>query len=304
MTQGWTKFAADLGRHPAQNFSSTASKSRRSEDYSADSRSHARSDSGIPGRKPLAHAASGAVKASLSGQLRIEYETIAVMIFARYAVLPAIAATFVGALAALGAPAAEPDPVDLRIEVYGFAGLHVLTNRTRVATSGDRYTIATDLDTRGVAAVFVDLTSHSEVRGRLTHNAVQPDAYHGDVLQNGRDRHYRIDYRSDGTVASDQTPPSAALRSSAAVDQMRGTVDQLTAFFVLERQLAQRGSCGLVIPVFDGLSRYNLRFTDAQPETLSPQGSQRFAGPTLACNIIREDVADFPGDRDANGGDL
>src|SRR4029077_6760313 len=109
-------------------------------------------------------------------------------------------------------------------------------------------------------------------------------------------------YRADGTVASDQTPPSPALRSAAATDQMRGTVDQLTAFFILERQLAQRGSCGLVVPVFDGLSRYNLRFTDAQPETLSAEGHQRFAGPTLVCGIRREDVVGFPGGQDANGG--
>jgi hypothetical protein len=122
------------------------------------------------------------------------------------------------------------------------------------------------------------------------------------VRRNGSDSRYRIDYRADGTVASDQTPPSPALHSAAAVDHIRGTVDQLTAFFIVERRLAQRGSCGMVVPVFDGLSRYNLRFTDAQPETLSPEGRQRFAGPTLVCNIHREDVVGFPGGQDANGG--
>ncbi len=224
------------------------------------------------------------------------------MVVSRRSVLAIIALSILGAIAALAAPAAEADPIELRIEIFGFAGFHVLTNRTRVAASGDRYTIATDLDTRGLASVFVNLTSHSEVRGRLTHDAAHPDAYHGDVRRNGADSHYRIDYRTDGTVASDQTPPSPALRSAAAADQMRGTVDQLTAFFILERQLAQRGSCGLVVPVFDGLSRYNLRFTDAQAETLSPEGRQRFAGPTVACNIRREDVAGFPANQDANGG--
>jgi hypothetical protein len=224
------------------------------------------------------------------------------MVVSRYSTLVTIALSISGAIAAFAAPAQEADPVQLRIEVYGFAGFHVLTNRTSVAASGDRYSIATDIDTRGIASVFIDLTSHSEVRGRLTHDAAHPDAYHGDVRRNGTDRHYRIDYRTDGTVASDQTPPSAALQSSAAVDQMRGTVDQLTAFFILERQLAQRGSCGLVVPVFDGLSRYNLRFTDAQAETLSPEGPQRFAGPAVACNISREDVVGFPANQDANGG--
>ena len=45
----------------------------------------------------------------------------------------------------------------------------------------------------------------------------------------------------------------------------RGTVDQLTAYFVLERQLAQSGRCALVVPVFDGSGLYNVRFTDINP---------------------------------------
>jgi hypothetical protein len=55
------------------------------------------------------------------------------------------------------ASAAEGDRVDARFEIYGFAGFHVLTNRTSVQESGERYAIATDLDTRGLASVFVDL---------------------------------------------------------------------------------------------------------------------------------------------------
>jgi hypothetical protein len=219
-----------------------------------------------------------------------------IMFFARLARLAAIAATAFLTLGALAAPAQEADPIELRIEIYGFAGFHVLTNRTRVVASGDRYTIATDLDTRGIASVFVDLTSHSEVHGRLVKDGVRPAGYHSEVRRNGTDRNYRIDYRADGSVASDQTPPVAALQTSAAAAQMRGTVDQLTAFYLLERHLTQSGNCALVVPVFDGLSRYNLRFTSAGSETLSPDGRQHFSGPTEACYVKREDVDGFPTD--------
>ena len=40
--------------------------------------------------------------------------------------------------------------------------------------------------------------------------------------------------------------------------QVHGTVDQLTAYFIVERQLAQRGTCTLTVPVFDGSALYNL----------------------------------------------
>src|SRR5205807_10061227 len=95
----------------------------------------------------------------------------------------------------------EPDRIDLRIEVYGFAGFHLLTNRTSVAASADQYSIAMDLDTRGIASVFVDLRSHSEVRGRIGRDAAHPEAYRGDVRRNGVDRSYRVDYRAEGAVA-------------------------------------------------------------------------------------------------------
>ncbi len=192
----------------------------------------------------------------------------------------------------------EPDRVDLRIEVFGFAGFHILTNRTSVAASGDQYSIAMDLDTRGIARVFVDLTSHSEVRGRIGGNAAQPEAYRGDVHRNGVDRSYRVDYRQEGAVATVWKPPAREWQSSASVDQVRGTVDQLTAYFILERQLARRGSCTLAVPVFDGHSRYNLRFSDAKTEKIAADNGQGFSGDTHVCDVTREEVVGLPDDHD------
>ena len=80
------------------------------------------------------------------------------MIFARFAFLAVITSTSLFAPALLRAPAAEIDRIDARFERYGFAGFHVLTNRTTVQEVGDRYAITMDLDTRGLASVFVNLT--------------------------------------------------------------------------------------------------------------------------------------------------
>src|SRR6266581_9140808 len=132
--------------------------------------------------------------------------------------------------AALPASATEPERVEARFEIFGFAGLHVLTNRTTVQERGDYYAIATDLDTRGLASVFVDLTSHSEVHGKLARDTPLPDAYRADVRRNGDDRHYGVDYRGDGAVTNVSMAPSSERPFFVAAEQMRGTVDQLTAF--------------------------------------------------------------------------
>ncbi len=187
------------------------------------------------------------------------------MIFARPRFLTAL--LFIAA--ALPASAAELERVEARFEIFGFAGLHLLTNRTTVQERGDRYAIATELATRGLASVFVDLTSHSEVHGKFARYAPLPDAYRADVRRNGDDRHYGVDYRGDGTVTNVSTPPPSERPFFVGAEQMRGTVDQLTAYFLLERQLAQHGTCRVVVPVFDGSGLYNLRFTDVKRETLS-----------------------------------
>jgi hypothetical protein len=200
-------------------------------------------------------------------------------------------AAFIYFVAASPGPAAELERVEARFEIFGFAGLHVLTNRTTVQERGDRYAITTDLDTRGIASVFVNLTSHSEVHGKLAGDAPLPDAYRADVRRNGDDRHYGLDYRGDGTVSNVSTPPSTDRPVVLAAEQTRGTVDQLTAYFLLERQLAHRGTCGTVIPVFDGSGLYNLRFADFKRETLSADRYQNFAGPTQVCEVVREEIS-------------
>jgi uncharacterized protein DUF3108 len=216
------------------------------------------------------------------------------MIFARLALLAAIALALLFAPAGLKAPAAELDRVDARFEIYGFAGFHVLTNRTTVQEIGDRYAITMNLDTRGLASVFVDLTSHSEVHGEVARNAARPEAYRSDVRRNGAERHYAIDYRRDGSVINASAPADGGRPFSVAAEQIRGTVDQLTAYFILERQLARRGNCALVVPVFDGSGFYNLRFTDLKQEVLSADSYQAFAGPSQACQVVREDIVVNP----------
>ena len=219
------------------------------------------------------------------------------MIFARFAPLAVISSSILFAPALLRAPAAEVDRVDARFEIYGFAGFHVLTNRTTVQEVGDRYAITMDLDTRGLASVFVDLTSHSEVHGELTRSAAHPDAYRADVRRNGAERHYAVDYRRDGTVTNASTQAETARPFLVSAEQIRGTVDQLTAYFVLERQLARGGNCSAVVPVFDGTGFYNIRFRDVRQEMLSADSYQTFAGPSRLCEVTREDIVTNP-DRD------
>jgi hypothetical protein len=219
---------------------------------------------------------------------------VRIMILPRLAPLAAIAFALFFAPGASRAPAGETDRVYARFEIFGFAGFHVLTNRTTIQEIGDRYAISMDLDTRGLASIFVELTSHSEVRGELAKGAARPEAYRADVRRNGAERHYAVDYRRDGSVANATTPAPSGEPFVVAAEQTRGAVDQLTAYFLIETQLGHGGSCSLVVPVFDGSGFYNLRFSDLKRDTLSADGYQKFAGPAQVCQVVREDIVVNP----------
>lgn len=216
---------------------------------------------------------------------------VAMKTSARLACLPAIAVVLLVYSGVPAVPAAEADRVQARFEIYSFAGFHVLTNRTTIEETADRYAIETDLDTRGLASVFVDLTSRSKVQGALSGGTPRPEAYRANVLRNGVDRRYQVDYRRDGTVANIWPTPSFGLSLISGVERMRATVDQLTAYFLVERQLSRGGSCGAVVPVFDGSGLYNLRFTDLKTDTLKADSQQNFSGPAQVCEVVREDIA-------------
>ncbi len=188
--------------------------------------------------------------------------------------------------------AAERDRIEMRIELFGIGGIHVATNRTTVEEAPDRYSIVTDAESRGIGSVFVSLASHSEVHGTITATAVRPQAYRGEVHRNGVNVNNRVDYGVDGRVTGESVPPDNR-QSVVTPALMQGTVDQMTALFMMERQLARRGSCALVVAVFDGLRRYDLHFTDAAPDSISGNGERRFTGPTKACDMRREAIAGF-----------
>src|SRR5262249_60182073 len=117
-----------------------------------------------------------------------------------------------------------------------------------------------------------------------------PDSYRADVRRNSVDRHYAVNYRRDGTVINASASAAAARSFFVSAEQIRGAVDQLTAYFMLERQLTRRGTCSLVVVVFDGSGYYILRFTDIGRGALSPDGYQNFAGPANVCQGAREPI--------------
>jgi hypothetical protein len=193
------------------------------------------------------------------------------------------AVAFLAGLALVAAPAAA-ERISMRVEIYGTMGLHVLTLRTYVDEAGDRYGITADYATTGVAGLLVDEQTRAEAKGRLLPGSAQPETFRNETRRNGDEYRSRVEYRPDGAVEGGSTPPP---EHPPPAELARGTVDNLTAYFRLERQLAAKKTCAMTVPVFDGRHRYDLVFSDAGTEALEPEGGQKLNTQAIVCLMRR-----------------
>ena len=200
-------------------------------------------------------------------------------------------------VAAAPAPTLAADRITARLEVYGLMGLHVLRLHTQMEEAGDRYSIAVDYATTGVAGLVVDQSTRAEAQGRIVGPSAQPDSFRSTTRRNGAERQNHVNYRPDGSLDAGSVPPPP---TPVSPDAARGTVDNLTAYFRLERQLASKKTCNMTVPVFDGRHRYDLVFEDAGQEKLESDGGQKFEGTAIACKMTRH-LKGVPDDEEGEG---
>jgi len=200
-------------------------------------------------------------------------------------------ARFAAVLFACAAPLATAiaaNHIAMRFDVIGPLGVRVLTLRTQFEQSAGRYAVSIDYATTGIAGLIIDQKTYAVAHGRLAPGSALPETFRNHTRRNGVERYSRVSYYHDGRVEGSTTPPPSKPVAPAAA---HGTVDNLSAYLRLERQLAATGTCALTVPVFDGRHRYDLVFTDGGQQTLRPRGGQNFAGVATACRMARHNRA-------------
>jgi hypothetical protein len=208
--------------------------------------------------------------------------------------VPPLAPLAVGALllAAVIRPAAAADVVEMSFEGFGPAGLHVVNTHTVIEEAPAWYEIQGDFATAGLGAVFSNVANTSLARGSQKQDAPHPELFESETQRNGAVVRNRVDFR-DGTPNGTSTPVPTEPVTPIDPRQLPGTVDNLTAYLLLERQIARGGSCALKVPVFDGRHRYDLEFSDAGQTVLKPEAGQKFSGPAHECRMARDKIGGF-----------
>lgn len=163
-------------------------------------------------------------------------------------------------------------------------GMRVLEMHSLLEENPGRYAVSVNYATTGLAGLVVDQKTYAVAHGRLVPGSAVPASFRNQTTRNGVERVSQVSYSADGTVQGSSNPPPTSLVAPAAA---RGTVDNLSAYLRLERQLATRGTCAMTVPVFDGRQRYDLVFTDGGQQMLQPEGGQNFEGTATVCKMTR-----------------
>lgn len=210
----------------------------------------------------------------------------------RSPMLPAFCAGIL-LLAAAARPAAAEDVVTMEFQGFGPAGLHVLTTHTVIEETPAAYVIQGDFETAGLGAVFASVANRSLAEGREVADVPHPVTFDSETDRNGAMQHLSVKFRADGVPDGSVTPAPKEPVTPVNYSQLPGTVDNLTAYLMLERQIARGGGCDMRVPVFDGRHRYDLLFSDAGEHVLSPAEGQNFNGETQACRMVRHEIGGF-----------
>ncbi len=216
--------------------------------------------------------------------------------------LPFLSLFAAAVLTVAGRPAAADDVVKMEFEGFGPAGLHVLTTHTVIDETPATYLIQGDFETAGLGTLFANVANRSETRGREVADAPKPETFDSETDRNGAVQRLRVDFKPGGVPTGSVTPRPDEPVTPISDNSLAGTVDNLTAYLLLERRLAQGGSCDLRVPVFDGRHRYDLEFSNAGDAVLSPADGQNFSGPTRACHMVRAEIGGFYVDKNHEEG--
>ena len=196
-------------------------------------------------------------------------------------------------------PAAAEQRLVLHYDVY-YLLLHVLSADVASDTLSATYRTRVALRTAGVFATLAPWHSEAVAHGRIAGGELVPAAYRASSAFRERRQQIDLEYATGGAVSGSVNGIlTDGDREQVPDDLRQGTVDPITASAVVAQRLAATGSCAGVVPIFDGLRRYDLVYEDLGTTEMGSSRRDPYRGPARLCRATIRSIAGFlrTGDR-------
>ncbi len=177
--------------------------------------------------------------------------------------LPGLA-TFATALALLAAPlaAAQKDAAVFDITIRG---IPAATLSISGASQGKSYAATGTLKSSGVLGFLKKIRYDAQVSGRIAKGRFAPARYVEKADTGKRRSEAVMAYKGGAPQVKSYTPPRAPRPDDIDPATQGGTVDPLTAVYVVLRDVPAAEACKLKVFLFDGRRRSQVVLTAPQP---------------------------------------
>lgn len=183
-----------------------------------------------------------------------------------------------------------------RYEVHA-AGMVLMEIEARVETTDAAYRVETALRTRGLASVFASAEQVTRASGAFAGALASPAGFVSEGTFRGRPRRIALEWRNGEPRVLELSPPETAEREPVPEGERLGTMDVLSLFAAIGRQVARSGHCDATAPLFDGRRRSDMTTSGRQQERIPPWRNA-WHGVALRCDYEGRQVAGFRRDQD------
>ncbi|MCP2669514.1 DUF3108 domain-containing protein [Maricaulaceae bacterium EIL42A08] len=197
------------------------------------------------------------------------------------------------------APSASDGFGQLYVEYVGsvlFLNVADITINARIGESD--YSAAASFTTAGLAAWFDDTDIEATTIGYVNGNGLEPWRYQHTNFASNKGRVVGIDFE-EGLAVPDVNPPFGSMGEPPASDEDRqGALDPITVLLNVAMAMnfeTEGETCNGRMPIFDGKSRYDLRFVNVGMDDVR---TRAYRGEAIRCQAFVEPISGYdPGDR-------
>ncbi len=176
------------------------------------------------------------------------------MRFPRVVKLPGWFAALSIFVAAAGAESQQVLPGNLSFDVR-LSGWTVGRMDLTVESDNRSYSVGAVLRTTGLASMFKKIDYQAMVEGRQVRGRFVPDRFSEQAVDGGDNSSGSIAYVNGAPTNVQSSPPKPVGTPRAPLNKQAGTVDPLTAVFVIVRDANKDELCDQDYAVFDGVRR-------------------------------------------------
>jgi hypothetical protein len=213
--------------------------------------------------------------------------------------LGALALALLSGAAQASQQAALPPAASLELRYEAFAlGFPVVRFDFRLDEDHAAYTLDGKVRTEGLLRLIYRFDMRTDSAGSFAAGAPTPRFHEQELRIRGRDRGARLDYPGDGSVSTALVPPEDAGRPRPTSQQIRRTLDPLSALLAIGRMVARQGQCTGRFAIYDGRRRYDLVLADNGSERLERSAAYAYAGEVRRCTVDAVKIAGFSWDHD------